>query len=186
MGIPKFTTRRLILRGVRGDDAHSYTKHFVDYEVIRNLDASVPWPYPENGVSEFIRNMILPNQGENRWTWGIFLKSNPENLIGVVELWRPATPENRGFWLGREYWGRGMMTEAVVPIMDYAFDHLDFDVLVFSNAVGNDRSRRIKEKTGARVVRSEPHTFVDPAFTEREIWELSKADWGEARKQFAE
>lgn len=177
MPIPEFTTKRLTLRGVRESDAPCYTEQFVDYEVIRNLSAVVPWPYPPDGVMEYIQRTILPNQGNNRWTWGIFLKERPERLIGAIELWRPGSPENRGFWLGRAYWGQGLMTEAVVPVMDYAFDTLGFDVLVFSNARGNSRSRRIKEKTGARLVRTEPAGFVDPAFKEREVWELSKAEW---------
>ena len=184
MPIPEFVTKRMILRAVRESDAASYTEHFVDYEVIRNLAAAVPWPYPDDGVIEFIRRTILPNQGRDRWSWGIFLKDNPEYLIGVVELWRPGSPENRGFWLGRKYWGSGLMTEAVVPIMDYAFEELGFDALVFSNALGNDRSRRIKEKTGARLLRTEPAKFVDPTFTKREIWRLSKSEWFEVRERF--
>ncbi len=102
----------------------------------------------------------------------------------MVELWRPGTPENRGFWLGRKYWDRGLMTEAVVPVMNYAFDTLDFDKLVFTNAVGNDRSRRIKEKTGALVVKTEPAAFVDPTFVERELWELTRSRWQEYQKRF--
>ena len=184
MEIPEFSTQRLNLRGVLESDGPSYTKHFVDYEVIRNLAASVPWPYPENGVAEFIRSTILPNQGNDRWSWGIFLKRSPRELIGVIELWRPGSPENRGFWLGQAYWGRGLMTEAVVPIMNFAFDDLGFDVLVFSNALGNVRSRRIKEKTGARLVGTAPAEFVDPSFSRREIWELSKAEWLAARSHF--
>ena len=184
MDIPEFTTKRLILRGVVEEDAPSYTEHFVDYEVIRNLAAVVPWPYPDNGVLEFIRNTILPHQGDNRWSWGIFDKQNPLELIGVVELWRPGSPENRGFWLGRKFWGQGLMTEAVVPVMDYAFEELGFDVLVFSNALGNTRSRRVKEKTGAHLVRTEPAAFVDSTFKESEVWELSKSDWRVARDEF--
>lgn len=109
--------------------------------------------------------------------WGIFLKEAPDELIGAVDLWREGKPEHRGFWLGRKYWGQGFMTEAVEPVMDYAFDELGFDVLIFANAVGNIGSRRIKEKTGARLLRVEPAKFVDPKFTEHEIWELRKEDW---------
>ena len=58
---------------------------------------------------------------------------------------------------------------------------LGFEVLVFANAVGNLRSRRIKEKTGARLLRTEPAEFVDPSFKDREIWELSKSEWTAAR-----
>lgn len=44
------------------------------------------------------------------------------------------------------------MTEAVKPVMNFAFKELGFDQLVFTNAVGNQRSRRIEEKTGARLI----------------------------------
>ena len=175
--MPVFETKRLILRGVTEEDASAYERHFVDYEVISNLAAIVPWPFPAGGVLEFIRNQIMPHQGVDRWMWGIFLKTKPDELVGVVDLWRQGRPENRGFWLARRLWGQGIMTEAVVPVMDYAFHTLGFDKLTFTNAVGNLRSRRIKEKTGAHPIRVETAKFVNPDFTEHEIWELTKEEW---------
>jgi len=177
MQTPQFQTDRLLLRSVQLTDAPAYTRHFVDYEVIRNLSAKVPWPYPDDGVVDFINSVILPTQGISRWDWGLFLKDAPNELIGGIALWRTPSPENRGFWLGRQHWGQGLMTEAVVPVMDFAFADLGFESLYFSNALGNQRSRRIKEKTGARLLRTEPAEFVDPKFTQHEIWQLDKPDW---------
>ena len=175
--LPEFRTPRLILRGIRIEDAEACTRHFVDYEVVSPLSSAVPWPYPEEGVLDFITNKVLPLQGKCKWVWGIFLKDNPGELIGVVDLWREGHPEHRGFWLGKQFWGRGIMTEAVAPITDYAFNELGFEKLILSNALGNTRSRRIKEKTGARFLRTEAAQFVNPAYTEREVWELTREDW---------
>jgi RimJ/RimL family protein N-acetyltransferase len=61
--------------------------------------------------------------------------------------------------------------------MDYAFDHLGFEKLVFANAVGNSRSGRVKEKTMAKLIDIQPAKFVNPKYTEHEIWELKKEDW---------
>jgi [ribosomal protein S5]-alanine N-acetyltransferase len=180
-GIPTFTTKRLSLRPVNKADIPAYTRYFVDYEVIRHLSAAVPWPYPENGVADYILNRLLPQQGHDRWAWAITLQPNPAKLIGLVDLWRPGTPENRGFWLGRPFWGQGIMTEAVTPVVDYAFDQLGFEKLVFSNARGNIASHRVKEKTGARFIGIQPAAFVDPQYTERELWELTKEMWHEYR-----
>jgi RimJ/RimL family protein N-acetyltransferase len=58
--------------------------------------------------------------------------------------------------------------------MDYAFNVLGFETLFFSNSVGNKRSRRVKEKTGARLLRTEPAKFVNPSYTKLEIWELTR------------
>ncbi len=182
VGLPVFETERLILREVTLADAPAYQCYFADYDVIKNLTVAVPWPYPEGGAREHILTQIMPRQGKDKWTWGLFLKDNPEELIGALSLERSGTPGNRGFWLGKPFWGQGFMTEAVVPIMDYAFDSLGFEQLIFANAVGNTKSRRIKEKTGATLLYSEPYRFVGPEFTEHEVWELKKESWQEFRR----
>ena len=179
---PKLLTNRLILKAVTEKDATSYEKYFVDYEVIRHLAEGVPWPYPKGGVLTHLNENVLPKQGKNKWVWGIFLKENPEELIGVVDLWRPGIPEHRGFWLGRKFWGIGIMTEAVELVNEFAFEKLGFETLIFSNAIGNIGSRRIKEKTGAVLLRVEPCSFVDPKYTEQEIWELTKEAWLKNKK----
>lgn len=86
MTTPEFATKRLLLRGVSPNDVDSYTKHFVDYEVIRNLAAKVPWPYPENGVADYIRDVILPLQGVSRWDWGLFAQEAPSEMIDAWVL----------------------------------------------------------------------------------------------------
>jgi [ribosomal protein S5]-alanine N-acetyltransferase len=177
MKLPEFQTPRLILKEVTLEDIPSYEKNFIDYEIVRHLSASVPWPYPPNGIRDFLQKIVFPILGTERWLWGIFLKPDRSELIGVVDLWRKGTPDNRGFWLARNHWGKGFMTEAVVPVMDYAFKELGFEKVVLANALGNKASRRVKEKTGARLVDVRPAKFVDPSYTLHEIWELSKEDW---------
>jgi RimJ/RimL family protein N-acetyltransferase len=158
-------------------DAEAWEQGFVDYEVIRHLSSAVPWPYPAGGVRDFLLEQVLPRQGKDRWVWGLFLREAPDALIGVVDLWRDGRPEHRGFWLARAHWGQGFMTEAVTAVNDHAFAALGFEVLVFANAVGNVASRRVKEKTGARLREVSPASFVDPRYTEHEVWELRKEDW---------
>jgi ribosomal-protein-alanine N-acetyltransferase len=175
--VPTLQTGRLILRAVSLADVPAYEKYFIDYEVVSQLAASVPWPYPADGVRTYFEEMILPVQGNDRWMWGLFLKTHPDELMGAVDLWRKGTPEHRGFWLGRKFWGQGFMTEAAEVVTDCAFDQLGFESLVFSNALGNTRSRRVKEKTGARLIGVRKAGFVDPQYTQAETWELTKSEW---------
>lgn len=175
-------TDRLTLKPVSMEHANDYKKHFVNYNVIRTLSDQVPWPYPEDGVKNFIKDIILPVQGKTRWLWGLFLKENEKELIGAVDLWREGKPENRGFWLSEKYWGRGLMTEASSKVTDFAFENLGFEKLTFANACGNKASSRIKEKAGCRLVSVEKANFVDPSLTEHEIWELTKEEWTNSKK----
>jgi len=116
-------------------------------------------------------------QGKDRWAWAIFLKSNPQEAIGCVDIWRNGTLEKRGFRLGRKFWSQGIMTEAVEPELNFAFEKLEFEKLVFTNALGNTKSRRVKEKTGAHLIDVQPAKFVNPSCTMHEIWELTKEEW---------
>jgi [ribosomal protein S5]-alanine N-acetyltransferase len=54
--LPVLSTERLILREVTEADVPAYERNFVDYEVISQLAAAVPWPYPEGGVLNFVRH----------------------------------------------------------------------------------------------------------------------------------
>ncbi|GGA42458.1 GNAT family N-acetyltransferase [Dyella nitratireducens] len=176
MPIPTLVTERLILRGVTEADADSYERHFVDYDVIRHLSAEVPWPYPTGGVRAFICAAIVPVQGHDRWVWGLHRK-DVDGVIGAIDLRRDGERKNRGFWLGREFWGRGYMTEAVIRVNDFAFNELGFERLLFANAVSNERSRNIKLKTGARFIGVAPGKFVDAGYTQQEMWALTKEQW---------
>jgi len=179
VSIPTLTTARLILSDVLLADPIAYEKNFNDFDVIGDLAAAVPWPYPAGGVQAFFEK-LRPDQGVTRWAWAIHLKSNAAEPIGNVDLRRDG-PENRGFWLAKKHWGFGYMTEAAGAVTDYAFETLGFDTLILSNALGNTRSRRIKEKAGAVFLRTEPAAFVNPAYTHREVWELTKASWQSRR-----
>ena len=173
---PQFETERLILKPLSWDDLPYYEQYFIDYEVIRHLSAAVPWPYPKDGVSTYLQR-ILAQQGEGLWSWGIHRKTFQNHLIGVIELFSPGRPENRGFWLGKQFWGLGYMTEAVHPVIEFAFSELGFNELIFSNAKGNERSRRIKEKTGALFYKTQKAEFVDRQYHESELWKLDQPTW---------
>lgn len=179
--IPRLRTPRLLLRGVTEEDAESYERNYADYEIVRWLARAVPWPYPKGGVLQWLRAEVLPQQGRERWLWGIFLRDDPRECIGAVDLMRRGNPAQRGFWLARAHWRRGLITEATDAVTKCAFDQLGFDKLVLDNAVGNTGSRRVKENAGARLLGSDAFEFVDPALRQRELWELTKVDW--ERKQ---
>ncbi|MFZ2586814.1 MAG: GNAT family N-acetyltransferase [Alphaproteobacteria bacterium] len=181
--IPTFHTQRLILKAPTEADIPAYERHIMNYEIVRHFNVIVPWPFPAGDIENYVKNEIIAKQGQDDWVWGIFLNENPDELIGIVHLWRPGEPENRGFWLSQHHWGKGYMTEAVKPIMDYAFDHLGFDKLVFSNATQNARSSRVKDNTGAMFVRTEPAKYIDPELTERTVYELTKSNWQIFKKE---
>jgi [ribosomal protein S5]-alanine N-acetyltransferase len=166
--LPIFETERLILRGISKDDIPLCHQYLIDDEIRGNLIQGGVLLRPES---------IFPFQGKSKWMWSIFLKSEPDNLIGLIYIKREGDPTHRGFWLAKEHWGKGIITEVITPVMEYAFNTLNFDKMLLGNAIGNKQSRRIKEKEGAVFLRIIPANFVNPKYKERELWELSKERW---------
>ncbi len=60
-----------------------------------------------------------------------------------------------GYVLSKDYWGRGLMPEAVNAVIGYCFEKLQFDYLTCGHFDHNDRSRRVVEKCGFRFLRKE-------------------------------
>ena len=180
MSTPTLETARLLLRPLAIEDADQVQALFPHWDVVRYLNAIVPWPYPPDGASTFYRNVALPAiERGDEWTWTLRLKSDSDRIIGSISLKR-SDEENRGFWLGLPWHGQGLMTEAADAVTDFWFDVLKFPVLRVPKAAVNAASRRISEKQGMRLVATVERDYVSGRFP-ADIWEITADEW-RARK----
>ena len=178
--VPLIETSRLILRQPQLTDAPTIQDLFPRWEIVQFLSTKVPWPYPENGALEFLRDRMLPDLEKGKlWAWAILLKAGPEHLIGLISLTGEGD-ENRAFWLGLPWQGQGIMSEACDAVTEFWFNGIGRDVLRVSKAVPNLASRRISEKQGAKLVVTEERNFVSGRWLAH-IWELSREDWNRNR-----
>jgi ribosomal-protein-alanine N-acetyltransferase len=176
MEIPILRTKRLVLRPLELHDAAAVQRLFPQWEIVRYLAASVPWPYPADGALTFIRDAALPGMLEGReWHWSIRLATVPAELIGIISL-RDETDNNRGFWLSPEWHGQGLMTEASAAVTAYWFEVLGKPVLRAPKAAPNEPSRRISQRQAMRLVRIDDRDYVSGRFSE-EIWEITAEEW---------
>lgn len=179
--ISALETPRLLLRPLELADAAQIQILFPHWEIVRYLRNIVPWPYPPDGALHYVRDMALPaiERGE-AWHWTLRLKTDKDQLIGVISLTQGAH-ENRGFWMGLPWQGRGLMSEACEAVIDYWFDVLKFPVLRVTKAVGNAPSKRISEKQGMRLVGTEERDYVSGRFAS-ETWEITVKEWRARRR----
>lgn len=183
MKTPVLETERLILRPISLDDAPAIQKHFNNWNIIQYLTPEVPWPYPEDGAETFIRDNVLPRvQSGDSFVWIIVSKEDSDEAIGIIDWGKRKTNDaNCGFWLGEEFWGRGLMTEARIAVNDFVFFELGIERFKVINVVNNLASHRIQEKTGAQLIGMEKllHHNGESA---SEIWEVTKENWEKIRK----
>lgn len=110
-------TERLALRPVQPADANDIIRLANDFEVARRL-ARLSHPYGREDV-QFFMDSILPEEA----VWAV-LRGSDGVFMGVTGL----APQERtavlGYWLGRDYWGHGYMTEAATAIVQFALSDL--------------------------------------------------------------
>lgn len=168
-------TARLWLTPLQLADAEFTQRLFPHWEIVRFLDARVPWPYPPDGAHAYYRDVVLPamERGE-AWHWMLRLKSAPDQPIGSIALLKGN--DNRGFWIGLPWQRQGLMTEACDRVTDFWFNELGFPVMRVAKAVENVASRRISEKQGMRVVGHEVRQHVSGP-VQAEVWEITAEEW---------
>ena len=177
---PILTTERLLLRPLRETDAAAIQEYFARWSIIQHLSTDVPWPYPEDGAEQFIRGQMTKEASSEDLCWAITERGR-DTLIGVIEyISDTQRGDNRGFWLGEAWHGRGYMTEAIIAVQDYLFLDLGLDRILVLNAIDNIRSRRIKEKTGAQLLGRVPFEHRNGC-NESEQWEITQRGWRKFR-----
>lgn len=176
---PTLRTERLVLRPLALSDAPAIQRHFNNWNIIRHLARVVPWPYPDDGAESFVKlELAKIAAGEEIHHWVLTLRSGDGEAIGSIHF-RPReenAKSNRGFWLAEPYWNRGLMTEAIVAVNDFAFGTLGLDCYHVCNAATNVASRRVKQKTGAEFVGYvELEHHEGQSRTER--WRVTRENW---------
>ena len=105
--------------------------------------------------------------------WSIREQAAPEALIGVISLMDDEPDNHRGFWLAPAWQGRGYMSEACEAVTGYWFETLGKPLLRAPKAAPNAASRRISEKSGMRLLRTEERGYVSGRHPS-ELWEISR------------
>lgn len=182
MATPTLETDRLVLRPVTLKDAPAIQKYFDNWNIVRYLPKTVPWPYPANGAEEHLRNKLLPAIASGEaLVWAIFSKEGPKEAIGVINFrFKEQGGGNRGFWLAEPFWSKGYMTEAVTVVQDYLFFDLGIDRFFATNSKANKGSRRVKEKTGARYLGAAQLEDREGGL-ESERWDVTFENWASLR-----
>jgi len=174
MPIPLLETPRLILRPLRLSDAAEVQPLFAQWEIVRQLNARVPWPFPPDGVFTYYRDDAIPAMERgDELHWMLRLKDDPEeNVIGSICLVLKGD-NNRGFWIARPWQGLGLMTEAAAAVTRLWFEDLGQPVLRIKKAKDNIAS---SIRQGMRCIAETEDNYVSGQLP-TQIWEMTAADW---------
>ena len=149
-------TERLKLRPFQQSDLDD----FYEYASVEGVGEMAGWKHHEN--KEFSQEILDLFINEDN-TFAIVLKENNKVIgsLGVDEYgMEQALSEffdyqgrEIGYVLSKDYWGKGLMPEAVKAVIDYLFNIQNLDFLTCGYYEFNNQSRKVQEKCGFKPYR---------------------------------
>jgi len=181
---PILRTKRLVLREVTGKDVAWYFKHYNTWEIVDGQES--PGPKDMNAARRELKLYFTDNfEDDTGIRWGITLKGDDE-LIGSAGFykWNKRTAQvETGYDLDPEYWGQGIMTEAMTAITRYAFRVMKVNRIEALISTRNKASLRLLRRLGFRKEGTlREHDFYNGRYTDDVLLSLLKRDWRSGRK----
>ena len=144
-------TNRLILRPFNEDDLED----LFEYASVEGVGERAGWKHHEN-IAE--STQILEMFTKEKKTFAVVLKEN-NKVIGSIGIEKYGREEclseffdykgrEIGFVLSKNYWGQGLMPEALKRVIEYCFNEMDYDFLLCGHFDFNTQSARVQEKLG--------------------------------------
>lgn len=150
-GTKRLETERLILRRFIDSDAElMYINWASDPEVSKYLT----WPTHTSVevTKSLVTDWISRYENPNYYNWVIELKENGDVVgnISVIEVTEKIEAAEIGYCMGRVWWGKGIMPEALTVVMDYLFDEVGMNRVFARHNISNPKSGRVMQKAGMK------------------------------------
>jgi len=141
------------LSGVRLTDKPALLEHLSSKE-IHDTTLTIPHPYLESHADSWLEKKIETNRLAGKEV-SFAIRDAEDKLIGGISADGLALGTTHraeiGYWLGVQFWGRGIMTDAVRAYALYAFDELGLLRLTAHTFEFNVGSFRVLEKNGFKL-----------------------------------
>ena len=128
------------------DDAESLVKHANNRKVWLGLRDLFPHPYTIEDAHEFLQKKIAEQSAT------IFCIEIDGAAVGGIGFHSGQDVHRQtatvGYWLGEQFWGRGIMTEAVTAVTYFCFDNFPLRRISAEVFANNPASARVLEKAG--------------------------------------
>ena len=136
------------LRKWRLEDAGALALMLSDKRVQDNLRDGLPYPYTEQDGRDYISAMLSADENST-FAFAIIYEGK---VIGSIGAFRQGNIHRRtaelGYYIGADYWGKGIMTEAVKQLCGYIFENTDIIRIFAEPFAYNKGSCRVLEKAG--------------------------------------
>jgi RimJ/RimL family protein N-acetyltransferase len=173
-------TKHLILRPLKKGDEFALVKYLKDKEIYTNT-AVIPYPYTlEDGKSYIKKSKNFKKDDLFTLDFALYHKDLKE-VIGIVALIKVDLDNKNaesGSWIGKQFWGSGLIHEAKIEMYKFAFEKLKL-VKIYSKVFDyNPRSFKHLEKLGfTRQGIFRKHFMKDKKLVDNYYYEMLKEEF---------
>ena len=142
----KVELKTCTLRSWEWRDRESIVRYANNPKVARNLRDRFPHPYTDRDAQNWLDVVV---DAEPETNFAITVASEAVGGIGyTLQYDVDRRSAEIGYWLGEEFWGRGITTEALIAVTDHAFANHDLCRVYAHVFEWNPASARVLEKAG--------------------------------------
>jgi len=171
IGTQFIETKHLLLRPFLESDAQAMYDNWAsrpDNLLHVTWDAHESPEVTQQSIARWVENY----QNMDFYKWAICLKENPDSVIGdisMVDMDEAINACEVGYILSKDYWGQGLMTEALKAILIYLLQDANFNRVAARFVTANPASGRVMAKAGM----SYEGTFRQAVFHKGQVKDFS-------------
>ena len=161
-------------------DAKDLAAALSNKKVQDNLRDGLPFPYTEQDGADFISAMLAADENEVF----AFAITADGKAVGSIGAFRQGNIHSRsaelGYYIGEDYWGKGITTQAVRQICAYVFENSDMIRIYAEPFAHNAASCRVLEKAGFQLegtLRS--NAVKNGKVLDMKLYSLLRTEWAQ-------
>lgn len=146
---PILTSERIVLKQIEEQHVDDVYRIYSNEKVFEYCGI-IPKNNKET-VRKMIGHFVRDYSKGSRIKWGIFATNEPEQLLGIIEVFDCNKKVNMvtiGYYLAETYWNRGIATEAVRVLLDYLFDTIAINRVQAEVMPQNEVSKKVLLSNG--------------------------------------
>jgi len=183
----KLETKRLILRKPKLSDWKDMVEGLNDLEVSKTLKY-ISYPYTKKDAIKSINYALKEWKKKNKWYYMFLIELKSEKKVigstGIYEISKEHFKCTTGSWINKNYWRKGYILEAKVPVLDFIFNKLKLRKIETDANKENISSNNMSKKLGFKLEGIRRKSIINRAtgkIHDSVLYGLLKEEWEKRR-----
>lgn len=115
-----------------------------------------PYPYPEGEARREILKAVKDREEGVAYCFAILADGHFAGVCKLKDV--DDTQGELGYWIGVQFWGKGIASRAARMVLEFAFSELGLEQVIAHTLIQNKASSQVLERLGFAFLREEPNT----------------------------